>query len=125
MTQNRKYLGMTVQQIAILAGLAGAACLLFAVGGVLFLRRGLNSLAAAPQNTPTPSFTPTPFVLPSVVPTQTITPVPYEMLIPLGWLQFKTGLIEIWLPKEFKAPKSKTVDNSVNWAVPEMVASAP
>ncbi|HSB02803.1 MAG TPA: hypothetical protein VLE49_19295 [Anaerolineales bacterium] len=125
MTQDRKYFGMTPTQIGILAGLAGAACLLFAVAGFLILRGGLGGSAPAPQETPTPQFTVTPFVLPSVAPTETLTPVPYEMLIPDGWLQFKTGLVEIWLPKEFKAAKTKTADNSANWAVSEMVATAP
>ncbi len=123
MTPNRKYFGMTTTQLAILAGLAGAVCLLFVVAGSLILRGGLGGSAPAPQDTPTPQFTVTPFALPSVAPTATLTPVPYEMLIPDGWLQFKTALIEIWLPKEFKVAKPKEIANSANLAPRELVAT--
>ena len=108
-TRSRKYFGMTTTQIAILAGLAGAACLLFAVAGWLALRGG--SLAPAPQDTPVPQSTATPFVLPTLTLTETPTPVPYEMLIPEGWVQFKTALVEIWLPKGFKQQKPKPSDD--------------
>ena len=102
--QNRKYLGMTLQQLAILGGLALVACLLFAATGLLFLRRGMTGLfAAAPQETPTTLTTPTTFVIPTLTSTATSAPVPYELLIPNGWKQFKTGLIEIWLPPAFKS----------------------
>ena len=47
--------------------------------------------------------TATPFVLPTLTPTATLTPVPYEQLIPAGWKQFKTTLVEIWLPPDFKS----------------------
>lgn len=111
-TQNKKYFGMTSQQIAILAGLAVAVLLLFIVGGWLVLR-GLpgSSLAPAPQDTPVPQATATPFVVPTLTLTPTLTPVPYEMLIPEGWVQFKTALVEIWLPKGFKNQKPKASDN--------------
>ncbi len=101
-TQSRKYFGMTTTQMGILAGLAGIACLLFAVAGLLVLRGGLGGPPPAPQSTPTPAYTVTPFALPTLTPTPTLTPVPYEMLIPEGWAQFKTPLIEIWLPKGYK-----------------------
>jgi hypothetical protein len=111
MEQNRKYFGMTTTQIAILAGLAVAACLLFAVAGLLVLRGGPGSFAPAPQATPIPQSTATPFALPTLTPTETLTPVPYEMLIPEGWAQFKTALVEIWLPKGFKQQKPKPSDD--------------
>ncbi len=110
MEQNRKYFGMTTTQIAILAGLAVAACLLFAVAGWLVLR-GLGDSPPPPQNTPIPQSTATPFLLPTLTPTETLTPVPYEMLIPEGWVQFKTALVEIWLPKGFKQQKPKASDD--------------
>jgi hypothetical protein len=121
MTQDRKYFGMTTKQIAILAGLAVAACLLLGVAGLLFLRGGRSSVNQAPQNTPVPQSTATPFVLATASPTETLTPLPYELLIPEGWVQFKTGLVEIWLPKEFKKGDSKSIKNSANLAVPELV----
>lgn len=121
--RSRKYFGMTTTQLGILAGMGGAACFLFVIAGCLFLRGGLGSLAAAPQPTPVPQSTATPFVIPTITPTATLTPVPYEMLIPDGWLQFKTGLIEIWLPKEFKVAKSKTLEESANLAIPELVVT--
>ncbi len=111
MSQNRKYFGMTITQIGILAGLAAMVCLLFAVAGLLVLRGGLGGSAPAPQDTPTPLSTATPFVFPTITPTETLTPVPYEMLIPKGWTQFKTALVEIWLPKEFKQQKPKPSDD--------------
>jgi hypothetical protein len=111
MTQDRKYFGMTLQQIAILAGLAILALLLFGVAAWLALRGGPDPLASAPQTTPVPQATSTPFVLPTASPTETPTPVPYEMLIPEGWVQFQTTLVEIWLPKEFKQQKPKPSDN--------------
>lgn len=111
MTQNRKYFGMTTTQLAILGGLAGTACLLFGIVGILLLR-GLNKPARAPQNTPVPLLTATPFVLPTLAPTGTPTPVPYELLIPEGWDQFKTALVEIWLPKGFKQEKPKPSDSA-------------
>jgi hypothetical protein len=96
---------MTPQQLAILGGLAALACLLFTVAGCFFLQGGTNLLAPAPQNTLPPPATATMIVIPTLTPTETPTPVPYEMLIPQDWVQFKTELVEIWLPKEFKKQK--------------------
>lgn len=106
MTEDRKYFGMTSRQIAILAGLAVAFLVLLGVGGWLVLGGGRARLAPAPLNTPVPQPTVTPFVIPTASSTATLTPVPYEMLIPEGWVQSKTALVEIWLPKEFKSAKS-------------------
>lgn len=104
--QDRKYFGMTIQQIGILIGLAGFACLLFGMTGFFILRRGLSGLnSRAPAMAPTVHMTATPFALPSLTPTVTVTPVPYERLIPAGWTQFKTPLMEIWLPPDFKSTK--------------------
>jgi hypothetical protein len=107
---------MTPQQLAILGGLAALACLLFTVAGCFFLQGGTNLLAPAPQNTLPPQPTWTPHVLPTLPPTETPTPVAYEMLIPQDWVQFKTELIEIWLPKEFKQDKSEASDNPTGLA---------
>jgi hypothetical protein len=104
--QDRKYFGMTIQQIGILVGLAVFVCLLFGTAGFFIVRRGLSGLhSQAPAITPTPRITATPFTLPTLTPTETPTPVPYEQLIPTGWKQYKTELIEIWLPPDFKNTK--------------------
>lgn len=104
--RSKKYFGMTISQLGILGGLAGSACLLFVVAGCLFLQGGLGSLAPAPpQPTGTPQPTVTPFVLPTMTLTETPTPILYEVLIPQDWTQFKTELVEIWLPKGFKKDK--------------------
>lgn len=106
MTQNRKTFGMTSMQLAILAGLGGAACLLFAVTGWLVFGGSLNiGFSRPPTETATPVLTPTIYVIPTFTPTVTPTPIPYEQLIPNGWKQFKTELVELWLPPSFKAVK--------------------
>jgi hypothetical protein len=102
MTKNRKYFGMTATQIRILVGLAGVACLLFALAGWFVFRGNSSPFANAPQNTPVPQSTSTPFVIPTLTPTETPTLIPYEQRIPNGWKQFKTGLVEIWLPSDFE-----------------------
>ncbi len=99
MAQQRRIMGMTTMQIGILAGLAAAACLLFAVVGWLVMRGGVRQ---APAPTLAPQMTSTPHILPTITPTVTLTPVPYEQLIPEGWVQHKTALMEIWLPSNFK-----------------------
>jgi hypothetical protein len=91
---------MTTTQIGILVGLGAAACMLFGVTAWLVLRGGVRP---APAATLAPQTTSTPFVLPTITPTVTSTPVPYEQLIPEGWKQHKTALMEIWLPSNFKA----------------------
>lgn len=102
MTQDRKYYGMTVQQVGVLAGLAGFACLLFGVTGWLALRGGLGLFSRSSEPTLTAQPTSTRLIAPTVTPTETPTPIPYEQLIPLGWTQHKTALIELWLPSDFK-----------------------
>jgi hypothetical protein len=124
MDENRKYFGMTITQIAILAGLAGFTCLLLVVGGWLVLRGGPALVAPAPpQNTSVPQATATLFVVPTSSPTATMTPVPYELLIPQGWVQFKTALVEIWLPKDFKRQKGKASDGSASLGTTELKLS--
>ncbi len=117
MTQDRKYLGMTVQQLGILAGLVVLVCLIFGVMGSLAFRRGLGLFARAPQPTPVVQLTATIVIPPTVTPTGTATPIPYEQLIPYGWTQHKTQLMEIWMPPDFKqaAPNavSAVAGNSV------------
>ena len=103
MKQDSKYFGMTTQQIGILAGLAALACCICSVTSVFALRRGLSGLfPPAPVNTPVILPTSTIVVTPTLALTATPTPVPYDQLIPAGWTQYKTTLIELWLPDGFK-----------------------
>jgi len=102
MSRGRKYLGLTVQQLGILVGLAAFACLIFAVTGGLALRRGLGFFSRSPQPTKVVPPTATIVVPPTITPTITLTPVPYEQLIPDGWTQHKTQLMELWMPPEYK-----------------------
>lgn len=101
MTQDRTYLGMTIRQVGILAGLAAVACLLFGTTGFLALRGRFSS--QVPTVLPASQSTATPFVLPTLVPTATLTAIPYEQLIPQGWEQHRTTLVELWLPVGFKS----------------------
>jgi hypothetical protein len=106
MSQDRKLFGITIQQMGILIGLAVFACLLFGLTGFLILRRSVSGLLShAPVMTPTIQPTATLIVIPTATITETPTPLPYEQLIPADWKQFKTTLIEIWLPPTFKSTK--------------------
>lgn len=109
MTQNRKPLGMTSMQLGILIGLGALVCILFGVIAWVMLgnKIQLPSFSRAPETTPTPQMTATMVVFPTLTPTATQTPIPYEQLIPNGWVQFKTGLIEVWLPPSFKTAKKE------------------
>ena len=110
MTQDRKYFGMTTQQLGILGGLAVVVCLLFSVIGVLVFRRGVSGLfSQAPVNTPIVQPTSTVVATPTVGITETPTPVPYDQLIPVEWTQYKTTLIELWLPAGYKNAASNAV----------------
>jgi hypothetical protein len=102
MNQNRKYLGMTMAQIGILAGLAGFALLLFCIVGWLVMRRGFGGNQVIP---PTPSAQPTVTLIVNATATSTPapTPVPYETLIPTGWTQYQTPLYELWMLPGYKS----------------------
>jgi hypothetical protein len=120
MTQNRNYFGMTRTQIGILAGLAGIACLLFGLAGWFVFRGNLNPFASEKKKKTNTQSTPTPFMMPTLALTGTPTAVPYDLLIPDGWVQFKTGLVEIWLPAEFKQADPGTFLDSPDLAMPEL-----
>jgi hypothetical protein len=110
MDLNKKYFGMTVMQLGILAALAGLAFVLFCIVGYLVL--GKVTKASAPQ-APTDTATIQPTVTMVLTPTPTTTPastpLPYESLIPAGWAQYRTSLIEVWMPPGYKATKTTTV----------------
>ncbi|MCK6538945.1 MAG: hypothetical protein L6Q26_02710, partial [Anaerolineales bacterium] len=77
--------------------------------------------APAPTSTPAPTVTPMLAVSPTITPTLTPTPIPYEQLIPAGWKQYKTALVEIWLPSNFRLADKKTVNTTAGFAVPELL----
>lgn len=105
MNQNTKYLGMTVTQIGILASLAGFALLLFCIVGWLILGRARGtSTSQAATSTPPPTVTMV--VAPTLSPTPVPTALPYESLIPAGWVQYRTALYEIWMPTGYKTAKT-------------------
>ena len=110
MTQDRKYFGMTTQQVGILAGLGLLACLLCGVSAVFALRGNLSGIqVGAPEVVSTVSPTSTMVITPGVVVTETPSPIPYEQLVPAGWTQYRTTLIELWFPAGFKPAASSSV----------------
>jgi hypothetical protein len=119
MIENRKYFGMTTSQLAILGGLAAAACLVFGAAGWFVFRGGFN-FSRSPANTPVPQATSTSFVIPTITPTLTSTPIPYEQLIPNGWTQYRTALVELWLPSGFTSTSSGVSGVSGNSVLLEM-----
>jgi len=121
MQQNRKFFGMTPLQLGILAGLAGAAWLLVGWAGWFILGGDRRPFGRVPENTPVSQVTSTMIVIPTLTPTETPTPLPYKMLIPSGWAQFKSGLVEIWLPSNFKPGDSKLLNDSTKFAIPELI----
>ena len=115
--QERKYFGLNTTQIRILGWLAGAACLLFGLTGWFIFRGGFSR---APANTPVAILTSTPFVIPTITPTLSPTPVPYEQLIPEGWVQHRTALVELWLPPAFATADSTLFGQIARVAIPEL-----
>ncbi len=99
----RRYLGMTVTQLVIVAGLALLACLLMGVLAYLIVRSvlgGASASVAVPQSaTATPTFTAT--FTPTITPTPTATPIPYESVLPPGWNQLRYAQVELWVPPSF------------------------
>lgn len=124
MNEEQKVFGMTRMQIGILAGMAGILLLIACVGG-WFVLRNSNPVdsAPAPTSTPAPTVTPMLAVSPIVSPTLTPTPIPYEQLIPAGWKQYKTALVEIWLPSNFRLADKRTVNTTAGFAVPDLLIS--
>jgi hypothetical protein len=120
MNESQRYFGMTRLQVGILAGLAGLLCLVLAVGGWFVLRNSSAGFTSPSTRTPEPTVTSAALVTPTVVPTMTPTPIPYEQLIPSGWKQYKTALVEIWLPANFKLA-GKTVEKPTGLAVSELL----
>lgn len=116
--------GMTRSQVGILAGMAFFLLLFLCVGGFIVVRGFGGGLGlSAPDQPPTvaPTVTPMLVIQPTLTPTITPTPIPYEQLVPAGWNQYKTSLVEIWLPSNFKLADSKTVNTTAGFALPELL----
>lgn len=121
MNEEQKYFGMTGIQIGILAGLAGFLLLLVCVGSWLLLRNGGIGFAGPSVPTVMPTVTSVLVTPPTLTPTITLTPVPYEQLIPSDWKQYKTSLVEIWMPGNFILADNKTKDITANFGVPDLL----
>lgn len=121
MDEEQKYFGMTRVQIGILAGMAGVLILIVCVGGFL-LFRNLNPTASAPQPTfpPAPTVTSVVAIPPTTTPTPAPTAIPYEQLIPADWKQYKTSLVELWLPSNFKLGDKKALGQTAQLALNEL-----
>jgi len=109
MNLDRKYFGMTVTQLGILAGLAAIVLLLFCMVGWLILGkvRG-KAFSQLPTLAPTVQPTPTIILTPTLTATPAPTPMPYASLVPAGWAQYKSALYEIWMLPGYKT--TKTID---------------
>jgi hypothetical protein len=122
MNADGKYFGMTRMQIGIIAGLAGVLLIVVCVGGWLVMRgRGAgiaNSSVPAVASTVTSVNV---AMSPTITPTITLTPVPYEELVPSGWNQYKTSLVEIWMPNNFKVADKNTKDITANFGIPDLL----
>jgi hypothetical protein len=123
MNDEKKYFGMTMMQIGILGGLALVLVCIIASGGGLILR-GRFSKSSQQITIPTaaPTVTQLPAIPPTMTPTIVPTPIPYEQLIPEGWNQFETELIEIWLPSNFKKTTEKDLGIQAGVDIIELVA---
>lgn len=122
MDLNRKYFGMNRTQLGILGGMALLVCCLFGVLGFLIFGDELSFTRNA-QLPPTPAPTVTPIVIPTITPTLQPTPIPYEQLIPAGWTQYRTVLIEIWFPPQYREAKSQSSEGATTFASTALVVS--
>jgi hypothetical protein len=48
------------------------------------------------------------------------TAIPYEQLIPAGWKQYQTSLVELWLPANFRLADKKTINTTAQIALNEL-----
>jgi hypothetical protein len=120
------FAGMTRRQVGILAGMAVFLLLFLCVGGSVVAGGFGGGLGqSAPDQPPTvvPTVTPMLVIQPTLTPTITPTPMPYEQLVPAGWNQYKTSLVEIWLPSNFKLADNRTVNITAGFALPELLVT--
>jgi len=126
MKSRRKYYGMTVPQLTVLGVMASCLFIIVGCGGWYAIsstraQARAMQLAAVPPTVPP---TVTPFVIemtPTPIPTNTPTPIPYDQLIPKDWKQYKTSLVEIWMPTNFKLSDKKTKDYTSNIGTPDLL----
>jgi len=121
MNEEQKYFGMTRMQIGILAGLAGALLIIACVGALLIFRGGGAALVNPSVPTAVPTVTSIVATPATLTPTITPTPIPYDDLIPADWNQYKTSLVEIWMPGNFKIADRNTKDITVNFGIPDLL----
>lgn len=121
MNEEQKYFGMTRMQIGILGGLAGALLIIVCVGGWFVFRNAGGGIGNSSAPTAVPTVTSIAVTPPTVTPTITPTAVPYEQLIPADWKQYKTALVEIWMPGNFKLADNRTKDITANFGVPDLL----
>jgi len=116
------FAGMTRTQIGILAGMTGFLVLFLCIGGWFFLGNSGDRLSSTDQvPTVVPTVTSIVVIPPTLTPTITPTPIPYEQLVPAGWNQYKTSLVEIWLPSNFRLADKKTVNVTAGFAQSELL----
>jgi len=121
MDGERKYFGMTMMQVGIIGGMAVLLLVLVCVGGYLVVRNRGQSADVQSIPTTAPTVTSVVAVTPTLIQTPLPTPVPYAQLIPAGWNQYKTPLVEIWLPTNFKLADKKTQNTSAGFSTPELL----
>ncbi len=100
--KSKRYYGMTVSQIGILAGVAGVV--LLCIGGAFFfilMQPPLQSQGPVPVATVTYS-TQTPAPTSTVIePTATLAPLIATSVPPGGWVEFQGAQAALWLPGNF------------------------
>lgn len=103
-TRTKRFLGMTIIQLAILGCLGLFACV--TIFGGMFLvtgsRGGELTIFPAREQTSTLQPTPTPYLTETPTLTPTATPIPYEDLVPSRWNHYTTETVELWLPPQFE-----------------------
>ncbi|MFZ5910814.1 MAG: hypothetical protein ACOYYU_12440 [Chloroflexota bacterium] len=103
----KRYFGMSLVQLGILAGMACLACSITGTG-LFFIVNSLEYKAAttsdASLETPQPTMPPTQTPTPTSTTIPTPTPTSYKDLIPEGWQQYRDASyfgFEIWFPPEY------------------------
>lgn len=121
MNEGRKFFGMSNKQVGILAGLAGMLLLVVCIGG-WYVLAGMNRGFSGPATElPVATATSTPLVLPTLTATVPPTAMPYEQVIPAGWKQFQSELVEIWMPDNYRLSNDKIRNDVSTPAIFEML----
>jgi hypothetical protein len=114
--RKRKYLGLTVMQLIVLAclGLTTFGVIGIAARIILGKSMPLDTIAVQPTSMPISTRTPLSTRTP-IPPTPTFTATTYESLIPNGWIQQKYENVEFWVPVDFeKDPSSEDLVGLAN-----------